>query len=121
MGLDIYISRENAVQKECVIHWHKFIPVADWFTREIYNGTVDCNEHHLDHHCLVKLHDACENVLKKQNWKLEMQEHLFPVSSDFDWTGLRELAYLQMMKTIVDDIDSLGFRLDQELRIKISF
>lgn len=28
MGLDIYISRKTASGKECLIHWHKFGPVA---------------------------------------------------------------------------------------------
>ena len=31
MGLDIYISRKTASGKECLIHWHKFGPLAEWF------------------------------------------------------------------------------------------
>ena len=44
MGLDIYISRKTASGKECLIHWHKFGPLAEWFKEKIYNGTLDCNE-----------------------------------------------------------------------------
>ena len=42
MGLDIYISRKTASGKECLIHWHKFGPLAEWFKEKIYNGTLDC-------------------------------------------------------------------------------
>ena len=31
MGLDIHISRKTASSKECLVHWHKFGPVAEWF------------------------------------------------------------------------------------------
>ena len=44
MGLDIYISRKTASGKECLIHWHKFGPVAEWFKEKIYNGELDCDE-----------------------------------------------------------------------------
>ena len=44
MGLDIYISRKTSSGKECLIHWHKFGPLAEWFKEKIYDGKLDCNE-----------------------------------------------------------------------------
>ena len=108
MGLDIYISRKTASGKECLIHWHKFGPVAEWFKEKIYNGTLDCDEHHLDYLALVFLHENCVAALDSENWKEKMEEQLFPVTPDFVWTGRRELAYLKMMETIAEDIEDVA-------------
>lgn len=50
-----------------------------------------------------------------------MQKHLFQVSSNFMWTGIRELTYLQMMKTIVDDIDAVVPLAGKELFVQITY
>ena len=55
MGLDIYISRKTASGKECLIHWHKYGPLAEWFKEKIYHGEMDCNERPLDYLALVFL------------------------------------------------------------------
>ena len=108
MGLDIYISRKTASGKECLIHWHKFFPVAEWFKEKIYNGKLDCEEHPLDYLALVFLHENCVAALDSENWKAKMEEQLFPVTPDFVWTGRRELAYLKMMETIAEDIEDVA-------------
>lgn len=108
MGLDIYISRKTASGKECLIHWHKFAPVAEWFKEKIYNGTLDCEERPLDYLALVFLHENCVAALDSENWKEKMEEQLFPVTPDFVWTGRRELAYLKMMETIAEDIEDVA-------------
>ena len=96
MGLDIYISRKTSSGKECLIHWHQFGPLAEWFREKIYNGT--------------------------ENWKEKMQEQLFPVKSDFAWTGRRELAYLKMMEAIAEDIEDVSQPEDgEELLIQITY
>ena len=100
MGLDIYISRKTSSGKECLIHWHKFGPLAEWFREKIYNGTLDCDERPLDYLALVFLHENCVAALDSENWKDKMQEQLFPVKPDFVWTGRRELAYLKMIDAI---------------------
>ena len=73
MGLDIYISRKTSSGKECLIHWHKFGPVAEWFKEKIYNGTLDCEEHPLDYLALVFLHENCVAALDsktgRKRWK----------------------------------------------------
>ena len=63
----------------------------------------------------------CENILNAENWKQEMQKHLFQVSSNFTWTGIRELTYLQMMKTIADDIDAVAPLVGKELFVQITY
>ena len=78
MRLDIYISRKTASGKECLIHWHKFGPVAEWFKEKIYNGTLDCEERPLDYLSLVFLHENCVAALDSENWKKKMAEQLFP-------------------------------------------
>ena len=108
MGLDIYISRKTASGKECLTHWHKFAPVAEWFKEKIYNVTLDCDEHHMDYLALVFLHENCVAALNSENWKEKMEEQLFPVKPDFVWTGRRELAYLKMMETIAEDIEDVA-------------
>ncbi len=108
MGLDIYISRKTSSGKECLIHWHKFGPLAEWFKEKIYNGTLDCDERPLDYLALVFLHENCVAALDSENWKEKMQEQLFPVKPDFVWTGRRELAYLKMMEAIAEDIEDVA-------------
>jgi len=121
MGLDIYISKQGENGKECLIHWRKFLPVADWFVKNIYGGKVDCNEHKLDWLSLFFLHETSEKILASRDWKNEMQK-LFPVSQDFVWTGYRELAYLKMLNSIAEDIDGIGQVVDgEELLIQISY
>lgn len=121
MGLDIYISKQGKNGKECLVHWRKFYPLADWFVKNIYDGKVDCNEHKLDWLSLVFLHETSENILASRDWKNELQK-LFPVSQDFVWTGHRELAYLKMLNTIVEDIDGIAQPVDgEELLIQISY
>lgn len=118
MGLDIYISRKTASGKKCLIHWHKFLPVAEWFKEKIYNGTLDCEEHPLDYLALVFLHENCEAALQSENWKAKMQEQLFPVKPDFVWTGRRELA----LETIAEDIEDIGEpEPGEELLIQITY
>ncbi len=114
MGLDIYISRKTSSGKECLIHWHKFGPLAEWFKEKIYDGKLDCNERPLDYLALVFLYENC--VAEK------MQEQLFPVKSDFAWTGRRELAYLKMMEAIAEDIEDVSQPEDgEELLIQITY
>ena len=56
------------------------------------------------------------------NWKEKMQEQLFPVKSDFAWTGRRELAYLKMMEAIAEDIEDVSQPEDgEELLIQITY
>ena len=51
-----------------------------------------------------------------------MQEQLFPVKSDFAWTGRRELAYLKMMEAISEDIEDVSQPENgEELLIQISY
>ena len=122
MGLDIYISRKTSSGKECLIHWHKFGPLAEWFREKIYAGKLDCNERPLDYLALVFLHENCVAALDSENWKEKMQEQLFPVKSDFAWTGRRELAYLKMMEAIAEDIEDVSQPGDgEELLIQISY
>lgn len=122
MGLDIYISRKTASGKECLIHWHKFAPVAKWFKEKVYNGALDCDERPLDYLALVFLHENCVAALDSENWKEKMQEQLFQVKPDFVWTGRRELAYLKMMETIAEDIENVAEPgPGEELRIQISY
>lgn len=122
MGLDIYISRKTSSGKECLIHWHKFGPVAEWFKEKIYNGELDCEEHPLDYLALVFLHENCVAALDSENWKGKMEEQLFPVTPDFVWTGRRELAYLKMMETIAEDIEDIAEpEPGEELLIQISY
>ena len=110
MGLDIYISRKTSSGKECLIHWHKFGPLAEWFREKIYDGKLDCNERPL------------VAALDSENWKEKMQEQLFPVKSDFAWTGRRELAYLKMMEAIAEDIEDVSQPEDgEELLIQITY
>ena len=50
-----------------------------------------------------------------------MQEHLFPITPDFVWTGRRELAYLKMMENIAEDIENVAQPgPDEELLIQIT-
>ena len=122
MGLDIYISRKTASGKECLIHWYKFAPVAEWFKEKIYNGKLDCEEHPLDYLALVFLHENCVAALDSENWKEKMEEQLFPVTPDFVWTGRRELAYLKMMETIAENIEDVAEPgPGEELLIQISY
>ena len=122
MGLDIYISRKTASGKECLIHWNKFGPVAEWFKEKIYTGTLDCEERPLDYLALVFLHENCVAALDSENWKEKMEEQLFPVTPDFVWTGRRELAYLKMMETIAEDIKDVAPPApDEELLIQITY
>lgn len=122
MGLDIYISRKTSSGKECLIHWHKFGPLAEWFREKIYDGKLDCNERPLDYLALVFLHENCVAALDSENWKEKMQEQLFPVKSDFAWTGRRELAYLKMMESIAEDIEDVSQPENGgELLIQISY
>ena len=122
MGLDIYISRKTATGKECLIHWRKFSPVAEWFKEKIYNGTLDCEERPLDYLALVFLHENCVAALDSENWKEKMEEQLFPVGPDFKWTGRKELAYLKMMETIAEDIEDVAEPgPGEELLIQISY
>ena len=52
----------------------------------------------------------------------KMQEQLFPVKSDFAWTGRRELAYLKMMEAIAEDIEDVSQPKDgEELLIQITY
>ena len=97
MGLDVYISRKTAAGKDCLIHWRKYGPLAEWFRVKVYNGTLDSDEHSLDY-----------LALDSENWKEKMEEQLFPVSPDFAWAGRRELAYLKMMETIAGDIEKVA-------------
>ena len=76
MGLDIYISRKTSSGKECLIHWHKFGPLAEWFREKIYDGKLDCNERPLDYLALVFLHENCVAALDSENWKEKMQGEL---------------------------------------------
>ena len=122
MGLDIYISRKTSSGKECLIHWHKFGPLAEWFKEKIYNGTLDCDERPLDYLALVFLHENCVAALDSENWKEKMQEQLFPVKPDFVWTGRRELAYLKMMEAIAEDIEDVAQpEPGEELLIQITY
>lgn len=122
MGLDIYISRKTSSGKECLIHWHKFYPVAEWFKDNIYDGVLDCKERPLDYLALVFLHENCVAALDSENWKEKMQEQIFPVKSDFIWTGRRELAYLKMMETIAEDTAGVTEpKPGEELVIQISY
>ena len=122
MGLDIYISRKTSSRKECLIHWHKFYPVAEWFKDKVYGGTLDCNERPFDYLALVFLHKNCFATLDSENWKEKMQEQLFHVEPGFEWTGRRELAYLKMMETIAEDIECIAQpKVGEELLIQISF
>lgn len=122
MELDIYISKKTAAGKECLIHWHKLSPVADWFQKKIYHGQLDCEEHPLDYLALVFLRENCEAALQSENWKEKMQEHLFPITPGFVWTGLRELAYLKMMENIAEAIENIAQPgLDEELLIQITY
>ena len=122
MGLDIYISRKTATGKECLIHWRKFAPVAEWFKEKIYNGELDCEERPLDYLALVFLHENCVAALDSKNWKEKMEEQLFQVKPDFVWTGRRELAYLKMMETIAEDIEDVAEPgPGEELLIQISY
>ena len=108
MGLDIYISKKHSSGKECLIHWRKFAPVAEWFKEKIYNGELNCEERPLDYLALVFLHENCVATLDSENWKEKMQEQLFRVKPDFVWTGRRKLAYLKMMETIVEDLKDVA-------------
>ena len=108
MGLDIYISRKTATGKECLIHWCKFAPVAEWFKEKIYGGTLDCDERPLDYLALVFLHENCVAALDAEDWKSKMEEQLFPVEPGFQWNGRKELAYLKMMETIAEDIEDVA-------------
>ena len=122
MGLDIYISKKTKSGKDCLIHWHKFYPVAEWFKDKIYNGKLDCNERPLDYLALVFLHENCIAALDSENWKEKMQEQLFPVTPDFVWTGHRELAYLKMLETIAEDTADIAEPIPgEELLIRISY
>ena len=122
MGLDIYISRKTPSGKECLIRWHKFGPLAEWFKEKVYHGEMDCNEHPLDYLALVFLHENCVATLDSENWKEKMQEQLFPVKSDFVWTVRRELAYLKMMESIAEDIEDVAQPgPGEELLIQISY
>ena len=122
MGLDIYVSRKTSSGKECLIHWRKFAPVAEWFKEKIYGGTLDCEERPLDYLALVFLHENCVAALDSENWKEKMEEQLFPVTPDFVWTGRRELAYLKMMETIAEDIEDVAEPgPGEELMIQISY
>lgn len=122
MGLDIYISRKTSSGEECLIHWRKFAPTAEWFKGNIYHGELDCEEHPLNFLALVYLRENCIAALESENWKEIMQEQLFPVKSDFAWTGRRELAYLKMMETIAEDIESIGeMSYGDEFVIRISY
>lgn len=122
MGLDIYIIKKTKSDKECLIHWHKFYPVAEWFRRKIYDGVLDCNEHPLDYLALVSLHENCIAALDSENWKEKIQEQLFPVQPGFEWTGRRELAYLKMIETITEDIENVPKpESGEELLIQISY
>ena len=122
MGLDIYIIRKTKSGKECLIHWHKFYPVAEWFRMKIYDGVLDCNEHPLDYLALVFLHENCIAALDSENWKEKIQEQLFPVQPGFEWTGRRELAYLKMLETITEDIENVPKpESGEELLIQISY
>ena len=121
MGLDIYISEQKITGKECLIHWRKLMPIVQWLEQEVYNGTIDCKEHRIEPILLQQLRNNCENILNAENWKQEMQKHLFQVSSNFTWTGIRELTYLQMMKTIADDIDAVAPLVGKELFVQITY
>ena len=122
VGLDIYISRKTSSGKECLIHWNKFGPVAEWFKEKIYNGTLDCEERPLDYLALVFLRENCVAALDSENWKTKMEGQLFPVTPDFVWTGRRELAYLKMMETIAEDIEDVAEpEPGEELLIQISY
>ena len=69
----------------------------------------------------VFLRENCEAVLLSENWKEKMQEHLFPITPDFVWTGRRELAYLKMMENIAEDIENVAQPgPDEELLIQIT-
>lgn len=37
MGIDIYISLQRGKQKECLIHWHKYAPLAEWFFEKVFD------------------------------------------------------------------------------------
>jgi len=122
MGLDIYVIRRKNEEKTCLIHWRKYGPLADWFAQKIYGGKLDTEEHPLDYLALVYLHENCDAVLQSEDWKTEMQTRLFPVSKDFVWTGYRELAYLRMMNSIIEDLDDVGQPADgEELLIQITY
>ncbi len=122
MGLDIYISRRTASGEECLIHWRKFGPLAEWFREKVYNGKLDCEERPLDYLALVFLRENCVAALDSENWKEKMEEQLFPVSPDFESTGRRELAYLKMMETIADDIEDVPEpEPGEELLIRITY
>lgn len=122
MGLDIYISKKTSSGEECLIHWRKFVPVAEWFKWNVYNGELDCEEHPLNYLALVYLRENCVAALESENWKEIMQEQLFPVKADAAWTGRRSLAYLKMMETIAEDIEYVDEPKDgEELVIRISY
>ena len=122
MGLDIYISKKTAVGRECLIHWSKLYPVAEWFKERIYNGVLDCNEHLLDYPSLVFLHENCVATLDANDWKTKMEARLFPVEPGFQWTGRKELAYLKMMETIAEDIGDVAQpEAGEELLIQITY
>ena len=122
MGLDIYISRKTASGKECLIHWGKIYPVAEWFKEKIYGGVLDCNERPLDYLALVFLHENCVAALDAEDWKAKMEEQLFPVEPGFRWTGRKELAYLKMMETIAEDIEDIAEPgSGEELLIQITY
>ena len=122
MGLDIYISRKTASGKECLIHWRKLSPVAEWFKEKIYGGVLDRNERPLDYLALVFLHENCVAALDAEDWKTKMEEQLFPVEQGFQWTGRNELAYLKMMETIAEDIEDVAEpEPGEELLIQISY
>ena len=122
MGLNIYISRLKGEQKECLIHWHKYAPLAEWFFEKVYKGERSTEERELDYLALVFLHETCDKALNMADWKKLMSEQLFPISPDYEWTGYREYLYLEMMKNISEEIDFIAEPQDGEkLLIQISY
>lgn len=121
MGLDIYISRKTSSGEECLIHWRKFEPVAEWFKVNVYGGKLDTEQHTMDYFPLFYLHECCIAVLNSENWKEKMSGQLFPIKNDFVWTGRRELAYLKMMETIAEDTEAYGQLRNEELLIRITY
>ena len=105
MGIDIYISLQRGKQKECLIHWHKYAPLAEWFFGKVYKGERSTEERELDYLALVFLHENCDKALNMAEWKKYMSEQLFAISPDYEWTGYCEYLYLEMMKSVSEQID----------------
>ena len=92
MGLDMFLEarRQGSEDSFEVAYWRKANAIHKWFVDNVQEGKDDCGQYLVSRDDLVKLREACTQVLYDKNMydgELGLAEKLLPTKSGFFFGG----------------------------------